>query len=123
MKRILIVDDEPDMTTILRIALDRAGFDVDTFNDPILALRNFRPKLYDLVLLDIIMPGIDGFELYKQIKKVDPLVKVCFLTASEMHREEFRKEKHRDLDKDLFLKMPMPIKEIIGEINKRLSST
>ena len=119
----MIVDDEPDMTTILRIALGRAGFDVDTFNDPVLALRNFRPKLYDLVLLDIIIPGIDGFELHKQIKKVDPFVKLCFLTASEMHREEFRKEKYSDLGKDLFLKMPMPIKEIIGEINKRLAST
>jgi DNA-binding response OmpR family regulator len=123
MKRILIVDDEPDMTTILRIALERARFDVDTFNDPISALRNFRPQLYDLVLLDIIMQGIDGFKLHEEIKKVDPLVKVCFLTASEMHREEFRKEKHCDLGKDLFLKMPMPIKEIIGEINKRLTST
>jgi DNA-binding response OmpR family regulator len=117
------VDDEPDMTTILRIALGRARFDVDTFNDPISALRNFRPKLYDLVLLDIIMQGIDGFKLHEEIKKVDPLVKVCFLTASEMHREEFRKEKYCDLGEDLFLKMPMPIKEIIGEINKRLTST
>ncbi len=122
-KRILIVDDEPDMTSLLRIAIERAGFSVDTFNDPSIAVQHFQPDSYDLVLLDIIMPKIDGFELYKQIKKVDPLVKVCFLTASEMHREEFRKEKHCYLDKDLFLKMPMPIKEIIGEINKRLSST
>ena len=122
-KRILIVDDEPDMTSLLRIAIERAGFSVDTFNDPSIAVQHFQPDSYDLVLLDIIMPKMDGFELYKQIKKVDPLVKVCFLTASEMHREEFRKEKHCDLDKDLFLKMPMPIKEIIGEINKLLSST
>ena len=121
-KRILIVDDEPDMTSSLRIALEGAGFSVDTFNDPSIAVQHFQPDSYDLVLLDIIMPKIDGFELYKQIKRVDPDVKVCFLTASEMHREEFRKEKHRDLDKDLFLKMPMPIKEILGEINKRLSS-
>jgi DNA-binding response OmpR family regulator len=116
-KRILIVDDEPDMTSLLRIAIERAGFSVDTFNDPSIAVQHFQPDSYDIVLLDIIMPKMDGFELYKQIKKVDPLVKVCFLTASEMHREEFRKEKHCDLDKDLFLKRPMPIKEIIGEIN------
>ena len=119
----MIVDDEPDMTSLLRITIERAGFSVDTFNDPSIAVQHFQPDSYDLVLLDIIMPKMDGFELYKQIKKVDPLVKVCFLTASEMHREEFRKEKHYDLDKDLFLKRPMPIKEIIGEINKRLSST
>ena len=105
------------------MALERAGFDVDTFNNPSLVLKSFRPSLYDLIILDIIMPKIDGFELYEQIKKVDPAVKICFLTASEMHREELRKEKYCDLDKELFLQMPMPIKEIIREINKRLSST
>ncbi|CAN5224579.1 hypothetical protein BH18THE2_BH18THE2_28850 [soil metagenome] len=91
-KRILIVDDEPDITSLLRVALEGAGFSVDTFNDPSIAVQHFQPDSYDLVLLDIIMPKIDGFELYKQIKKVDLLVKVCFLTASEMHREEFRKK-------------------------------
>lgn len=80
------------MTSLLKITLERAGFNVVTFNDPSIALEHFQPDLYDLVLLDIIMPKMDGFELYKQIKKVDPLVKVCFLTASEMHREEFRKK-------------------------------
>ena len=69
------------------------------------------------------MPKIDGFDLYKELKKVDPDVKVCFLTASEMHREELRRDKYCDLDKNLFLQMPMPLKEIIREINKRLSST
>jgi DNA-binding response OmpR family regulator len=122
-KRILFVDDKPDLTSLLEIALERVGFDVDTFNDPSLVLKSFRPSLYDLIILDIIMPKIDGFELYEQIKKVDPAVKICFLTASEMHREELRKEKYCDLDKELFLQMPMPIKEIIREINKRLSST
>ena len=122
-KRILFVDDKPDLTSLLEIALERVGFDVDTFNDPSLVLKSFRPSLYDLIILDIIMPKIDGFELYEQIKKVDPDVKICFLTASEMHREELRKEKYCDLDKELFLQMPMPIKEIIREINKRLSST
>ena len=105
------------------MALERAGFDVDTFNDPSLVLKSFRPSLYDLIILDIIMPKIDGFELYEHIKKVDPGVKICFLTASEMHRKELRREKYCDLDKNLFLQMPMPLKEIIREINKRLSST
>ena len=122
-KRILFVDDKPDLTSLLEIALERVGFDVDTFNDPSLVLKSFRPSLYDLIILDIIMPKIDGFELYEQIKKVDPGVKICFLTASEMYREELRREKYCDLDKNLFLQMPMPLKEIIREINKRLSST
>ena len=122
-KRILFVDDKPDLTSLLEMALERAGFDVDTFNDPSLVLKSFRPSLYDLIILDIIMPKIDGFELYEHIKKVDPGVKICFLTASEMHRKELRREKYCDLDKNLLLQLPMPLKEIIREINKRLSST
>jgi hypothetical protein len=54
-----------------------------------------------------------AFELYEHIKKVDPGVKICFLTASEMHREELRREKYCDLDKNLFLQMPMPLMYII----------
>ncbi|MGI8831254.1 MAG: response regulator [Nitrososphaeraceae archaeon] len=87
-KKILFVDDKPDMTSLFRLSLIRAGFDIDTFNDPSLALKSFKPNEYDLLLLDIIMPGIDGFELYKQLKEMDPQAKVCFLTASEMHRTE-----------------------------------
>jgi DNA-binding response OmpR family regulator len=86
------LDDEPDLTSLLEIALERVGFDVDTFNDPFLVVKSFRPSLYDLIILDIIMPKIDGFELYKQIKKVDPGVKICFLTASEMHRKDLEKK-------------------------------
>jgi DNA-binding response OmpR family regulator len=110
------------MTTIFRMALERAGFDVDTFNNPVLALRNFRPKLYDLVILDIIMPRMDGFELYKQIKKVDPDVLVCFLTASEKCRQEVRNEEYCALNKDLFFQKPISIKDLIREVDKRIKS-
>jgi DNA-binding response OmpR family regulator len=120
-KKILAVDNEPDMTTILKRALEPAGFTVDTFNDPILALDNFKPNIYDLVILDVMMPKMDGFELYNQFKKMDPEVKVCFLTASaETYRERLSKEKHCELHKDLFLEMPLPIKEIIAEIKRRI---
>jgi CheY-like chemotaxis protein len=69
------------------------------------------------------MHEMDGFELYNQLKKIDPGIKVCFLTASsEMYYEELRKERHCNLDKDLFLHMPLPIKEIIDEIKRRIGS-
>jgi DNA-binding response OmpR family regulator len=111
------------MTTMLKMALEHAGFIVDIFNDPVLALDGFKPNLYDLVILDIMMQKMDGFELYNQLKKVDSSIKVCFLTASsEMYREGLRKEKHCELSKDLFLSMPLPIKEIIKEIKKRIGS-
>jgi CheY-like chemotaxis protein len=104
------------MTTMLKMALGRAGFTVDIFNDPLLALKNFKPNLYDLALLEM-----DGIELYKELKKIDPSIKVCFLTASsEMYYEELRKEEHCHLNKDLFMYMPLPIKGIIEEIKKRI---
>src|SRR5688500_17743711 len=93
-RRILVVDNERDITVALQVGLEDGGFDVDTFTNPSLALKSFKPGFYDLVLIDIVMPDIDGFELYERLKKIDPDVKVCFLTASEMYHEEFRKAEH-----------------------------
>jgi two-component system, OmpR family, response regulator ChvI len=122
-KKILVVDNEPDMTRMLKMALEPVGFMVDTFNDPVLALKGFKPNLYDLVILDIMMPRMNGFQLYEQLKKMDLGVKICFLTASsETYRDQL-KEKHCELHKDLFLEMPLPIKEIIAEIKKRIINT
>jgi two-component system, OmpR family, response regulator ChvI len=84
--RILVVDDEPDITLTLEAGLKFVGlFDVDTFNDPEAALKSFKPDSYSLVLIDIMMPKMDGFQLYENLKKIDPDVKACFLTASEMY--------------------------------------
>ena len=79
-KRILAVDDEPDITRLCSLALEYYGFKVDTFNDSEEALSNFRQDYYDLVILDIKMPVMNGFELLREIKKVDESVKVCFLS-------------------------------------------
>ena len=120
-KRILVVDNEQDITTTLQVGLKDGGFRVDTFTDPSLALKSFKPNYYDLVLIDIVMPDIDGFELHDRLKKIDPDVNVCFLTASELYHEEFRKADHCSIDKDLFLQKPIPIDELIIKINKRLN--
>jgi two-component system, OmpR family, response regulator ChvI len=78
-RRILVVDNEPDIITTLQVGLEEGGeFDVDALTDPELALFSFKPGLYNLVLIDIMMPKMDGFELYEQLKNVDPNVKVCF---------------------------------------------
>ncbi len=93
-KKILFVDNEPDITTMLKMALENAGFSIGVFNDPLLALKNFKPKMYDLVILDVMMPKMDGIELYNQLKSVDPSIKGCFLTASsETYSEELRKKR------------------------------
>jgi DNA-binding response OmpR family regulator len=77
-KRILIVDDEHDITFVFKTGLEDNGFVVDTFNDPQLAISNFKTDLYDLLLIDIGIPKMKGFEFYKEIRKIDDKVKACF---------------------------------------------
>ena len=115
----MVIDNEKDITIILQIGLEDGGFNVHTFNDPSLALKSFKPNFYDLVLIDIAMPDIDGFDLYERLKKIDPDIKARFLTASEMYHEEFRRAEHSSLNKDLFLQKPIPIDNLVMEINRR----
>jgi DNA-binding response OmpR family regulator len=118
--RILVVDDEPDLTQVSTLALEYHGFKVNSFNDPQEALAKFKPGLYDLVILDIKMPKMDGFELYHEIKKIDNNANVCFLTASELYYEEFRKKEYCALDRNLFIKKPIENDELVKEINKMI---
>ena len=121
-KRILAVDDEADLTMLCRLALEYYGFNVNTFNDPQEALSNYKPGYYDLVILDIKMPKMDGFELYDEIKKKDPQAKICFLTASELYYEEFRKKEYYALDRNLFIRKPIDNEELLKEVNRIMSS-
>ena len=120
--RILIVDDEPDLTKICMLALEYYGYKVDAFNDPQEALSKFRPSSYDLIILDIKMPKMDGFELYQEIKKKDNNVKFCFLTASELYYEEFRKKEFCALDKDLFIRKPIDNEQLANKVNKMINN-
>ena len=121
--RILVVDDEPDITLTLKVGLETVGlFDVDAFNDSEAALKSFNPDFYALILIDIMMPKMSGFELYEQLKKVDPDIKVCFLTASEMYYERNRGIEHCALNKDLFLQKPISTDDLIKEVNKKICS-
>jgi two-component system catabolic regulation response regulator CreB/two-component system response regulator ChvI len=79
--RLLIVDDEVDITTVMKRSLEMAGFYVAVESDPIEAFKNFRPDMYDLVLLDIRMPDIDGIELYRKMREIDKKFKVCFIST------------------------------------------
>ena len=121
-RKILVVDDEPDITVTLQAGLEDGGFDVDAFTDPELVLSSFKPGLYDLVLIDIMMPKMDGFALYERLKTIDPGVKICFLTASEIYREEIREVEHSTLNTDLFLQKPISNDDLIREINNKINS-
>jgi CheY-like chemotaxis protein len=110
------------LTSMLKIVLEDNGFEVDAFEDAIVALKYYKASLYDLLILDIKMPEMDGFELYDEIKKIDDKMKVCFLTASEMYYNNLRKDKYSSLDKDLFIQKPIENEELVNIVNKILNS-
>lgn len=117
MKRILIVDDDEDITTLLKVGLERRNYKVDVYNDPVEALSNFKAGSYDLLIIDIRMPKMTGFELFRELRKIDAEVRVCFFTAFEIYREEF----HRmfpELSSDCFLRKPMSIPEFADAVKK-----
>jgi DNA-binding response OmpR family regulator len=116
-KRILIVDDEPDVNLAVRIVLEDNNFIVDSFNDPLRALENFKADMYDLAILDIKMPKKDGFEVYKEILKIDNRVKVCFLTAGDINYRSL-KETFPTLDENQFIRKPIENIELIKQIYK-----
>ena len=121
-KRILVVDDESDLTLFYRMSLEFHGFEVETFNDPRNALSNFQTDYYDLIILDIKMPYMDGFELYTEIRKRDKDVKICFLTASELYYKEFRMKEYSALDKSLFIRKPIGNEEMLKEIYRLIKA-
>jgi DNA-binding response OmpR family regulator len=118
-KRILLVDDEADIIFTMKDILEEEGFKVDTFNDPTIALESYRSNLYDLIILDIKMPKMDGFQLYSKLKEKDPQVKICFLTASEMFYEKFRKTRlvfTKTIGEDYFIQKPINTEDLIRRL-------
>ncbi|HYT45678.1 MAG TPA: response regulator [Methylomirabilota bacterium] len=129
--RILVVDDEPDITTVFTLGLEDCGFKVDVFNDPMQALSGFKSGLYDLALIDYKMPYMNGFEFYREIRKIDDKIKVCFVTAFEVYYEELKNRfqpssiaspKHREEDVRCFLQKPIDIDELVKRIKEELNS-
>ena len=122
-KRILLVDDEPDITSSLKMGLEYSEdeFKVDTFNDSIEALSNYKTGYYDLLLLDIKMPKMNGFELYQKIKEIDDKVKVCFITAFEHYYDEF-KGVLPELNERCFARKPITIDDLARRIKKELNN-
>jgi DNA-binding response OmpR family regulator len=118
-KKILIVGD-PDLTLTYKVGLESNGFQVTVYNDPLVALSNFKSNFYDLLLLDIKMPKMNGFELHEKIEeKTDDHTRVCFITALEVNYEALR-EISSTLDVDCFIQKPILIHELINRINIEL---
>jgi DNA-binding response OmpR family regulator len=125
-KRILfVVDDEPDITLAFSMALEDNGFVVDAFNDPLLALEAFKEKKsYDLALLDIKMPKMNGFELCQEIRKVNDKVKVCFATAFDIQKEEEDlKALEASNEKPIIVRKPISIDDLIKRVKMELGDS
>jgi DNA-binding NtrC family response regulator len=124
--RILAVDDEYDVVFIVKRILEEVGlFQVDAFADPTAALSYFRPDRYDLVILDIRMPYINGLELYKKIKAIDENVKVCFLSAVYDLRD-YKQANPALVDaiergKECFIDKPIGSKKLLNHINRAIN--
>jgi DNA-binding response OmpR family regulator len=119
MRRLLIVDDERDIAMSLKAGLERKGFAVDAFTDPKVALDNYKPNQYDLLIIDIRMPKLNGFELVRSIKKKDGNALVWFLTAFEVYYDEFKRI-FPDLDVKSFIRKPISANELANMISKEL---
>lgn len=135
-KRILLVDDEPDITMAISIALEADGFEVHSYNSPKLALFNFKPDYYDLAILDIMMPEMDGFRLYNQMKNIDGRIEICFITAADKTYYEGPQQEQKQnksvqekispeycaLNEEIFIQKPISNGDLINEIKKRMKN-
>jgi DNA-binding NtrC family response regulator len=121
----LVVDDEPDNSRIFKIALEDSGFEVDEFNNSTAALTAFKLGYYDIVIFDIRMPIMNGYELYDKVKKIDDKVKVCFLTAySEHYTEEFKTRfTSSSLSNISFMRKPIMLDDLVKNINEIITQT
>lgn len=123
-KRILIVDDEKDITDTFKITLEQQqeGFEVITYNDPDLALSQFKENWFDLILLDIRMPKMTGFELYRRLNEIDSKSKVCFITAFDIYYDEFKKV-FPSLEVKCFLRKPISTSDLVEQVKLQFRTT
>jgi CheY-like chemotaxis protein len=119
IKRILIVDDDPDVTLTFKTGLEahyygddgKKRFEVYAYNDPLLAVKDFKPHFYDLLLTDIYMPNLSGFQLCEKLIELDVNIKICFMSALAVNIQALR-EVYRNVGFGCFIEKPVSIKKI-----------
>jgi DNA-binding response OmpR family regulator len=112
-RRVLLVDDEPDICMVYQMVLEDAGFECISYTDAAKALKEFRSDYYDLILLDIKMPILNGYELCKKIIELDRTVHIVFVTASEAYYENFRSQHFPELAKINYIQKPIGNDELV----------
>ncbi|MGC2384611.1 MAG: response regulator [Nitrososphaeraceae archaeon] len=121
LKKILVVDDDPDLTLTFKVGLegyyhdDKIRFEIYTYNDPLLALTQFKPHFYDLLLTDIYMPDMNGFELCQKILELDVNVRVCFMSAAELNIQALR-EVYPSLSFGCYIKKPITMVQLVERL-------
>jgi len=118
--KILVVDDESDIANSLKRGLEYRGYVVEAYTDPQKALENYKVGEYDLCMLDIRMPKMNGFQLYMEIKKLDRNIRICFCTAFDA---EYRQEFHKafpELDEQSFIPKPASLTQLVARIDQEL---
>ena len=126
-KRLLIVDDDADLTMTFRAVIEDSNNDVDvnkrievfTSNDPVASLSEFKPNFYDLLLVDINMPRMNGFELSEKILAIDINVRICFMSNGEINREALR-EIYPTRQEGCFIRKPVSIDYLLKRIRSEL---
>lgn len=118
--RILLVDDEVDILRVLKRGLEINGFQVEGYSSPQEVRVSFKPSKYDLAILDIRMPGLSGFQLYREIRKIDPTITACFLSAFEVNPNEFKIVFPSMIEVKAIIKKPVSINHLLREITPLL---
>jgi CheY-like chemotaxis protein len=128
IKRILVVDDDPDITLTFKAGLDghyygdgdkKKRFEVYTYNDPLLVLKEFKPHFYDLLLTDIYMPNINGFQLCEKILELDVNIRLCFMSALAVNIQALS-EVYRNVNLGCFIEKPVSIDYLINRLAAEL---
>jgi CheY-like chemotaxis protein len=122
-KRVLLVDDEPDICIVYQMVLEDAGYECVSYTDSVKALQEFRPNYYHLILLDIKMPVLNGFELCKKIREVDKTVHIVFITAAEAYYEKFRGQHFPELAKINYIQKPIGNDELVRIVDIIVSNS
>ena len=127
IKRILVVDDDPDLTLTFKAGLDgyyygdgdKKRFEVYTYNDPLLVMKEFKPHFYDLLLTDIYMPNMNGFQLCQKLLELDVNIRVCFMSALEVNIQALR-EVYPNVSLGCYIEKPVTIKYLIKRLSAEL---
>ena len=119
-KHIMIVDDDKDTVLVLKIHLEYSGSGVDTYTSSLKAVSEFIPGKHDLILLDVKMPNMNGFQLYQRLREIDNNCQVCFITAFETYYQALR-EVFPKLDVSCFIKKPVSGKKLLEQIAGEIS--